>query len=173
MSEFLPLEPKAPARAVAILGGACVAVALGIALLLAANARDLQTETRELQTLIATAKRADTSHAAETGLYFDAATPQLAQADLQTSLQELARAHGVAIEVTRTEDVARLDGLVHLNLTLSGTVPEANLGAFLAAIDAARPVILIDEINLRRTRSARGDDARQVAFQLALYGASK
>jgi hypothetical protein len=155
-----------------LVGALGVVAACGVAFALVSNARDQQAETRDMKDLIGRASVLETSAAPETDLYFQAQTPQLAQADLQTALQSIARSHGAEIDVTQTQDVVRVDGLVHLNLTINGTVPDANLGAFLAALDAARPVILVDELSLRRTRGTRSDAPRQVAFQFSLHGVS-
>ncbi|MEM7487722.1 MAG: GspMb/PilO family protein [Pseudomonadota bacterium] len=175
MSEFETIDPQAPKRTLAAAGAALVGAGVTAALLLTMEVQERRADMAEMTGVIEMAARGATAPPVEGDdqLFYVDDTPQLAQAALQADLQALAEAHAVEIEVMRTEQVARIDGLVRLNLNLSGTIPEDGFGTFLAALDAARPLIVVEDLDFRRTRSARGATDRQVAFQFGLHGLSQ
>ncbi len=174
MTAFRTRDPKAPTRALAFAGGGLVALGVLGAAMLTGAAQDRRADTIEMRDIVSLASQ-DTPETdpQNADLFYADDTPQLAQAALQANLQTLAQNHGAEIDVMRAEEVARIDGLIRLPMTLSGTVPEGELGAFLAQLDTARPAVVVEEVNLRRTRAARGATGRQVAFQFRLHGLSR
>lgn len=174
MTEFVPLRrdhvrrvPQVLIAGLAALTGVASWIALGAV-------GSLRGEITDIETLIA---RADAMPAvdvaAQDALLHSGDTPQLSQAQVQTTLQTLVEAQGAEVDVIRAEDVIEAGAFARLELSLGGTVPEAALGTFLAGIDALEPVVLVDELNLRRTRTARGDADRRVAFQMRVHGLAR
>lgn len=107
-------------------------------------------------------------------LFYVAETLQLAQTQAQTELQTLATANSVRIESIRTDRIEETAGHIRLGLAVSGVVPEAELGAFLAGLVHHEPVLVVEELNLRRARSTGGSRGeRTIAFQLTLSGYSQ
>ncbi|PJI84917.1 type II secretion system (T2SS) protein M subtype b [Yoonia maricola] len=175
MSSFRFIQPALPRRMV--LGAGCGVIALltlaGFGLVAAAqNQRD---EIADLNATIARAEAAGPT--TTTGLpdsaFYTGDTPQLAQAVLQSNLQSLAQAHSINIEVMRADQIDQIDGFVRLNMTLNGVAPETELGAFLHGLAVLEPIVVINEISLRRARQMRRNTERRVSFQLQLYGLSQ
>jgi len=103
--------------------------------------------------------------------FYESETPQLAQSQMQSDMQELADQNQVRLEVIRADQVEQLNGSLRLALTLNGVVQESQLGGFLEALASHEPMIVVDSISLRRARSTnRGTDERPLAIQLKLSG---
>ena len=127
--------------------------------------------TGQLET-IARAERAtaDGMPTADPSFYL-ADTPQLAQSQMQTDMQALARQNQVDLEVIRAEQIEQINGALRMSLTLNGVVFESQLGAFLNTLATHEPMIVIDSISLRRARSSqRGIDNRPLAIRMKLSG---
>lgn len=174
MSDFRFAKPALPRRMVYLAGlGLMVIIgAVGVALLSATS--DRQAVIADMQ---ATVARADALRDRPTAGLGDEAfylgdTPQLAQAALQTRLQELAEGFGIQIDVIRADAIEQIDNMVRLNLTLNGVAPEAELGAFLHGLAALQPIVVVEQLSLRRARTSRSDPQRRVSFQTQLYGLS-
>lgn len=103
--------------------------------------------------------------------FYESETPQLAQSQMQSDMQELADQNQVRLEVIRADQVEQLEGSLRLALTLNGVVEESQLGGFLEGLASHEPMIVVDSISLRRARSSnRGVDERPLAIQLKLSG---
>ena len=74
---------------------------------------------------------------------------------MQTNLQELAQSFDIQIEVIRADEIEQIDGFVRLNLTLNGVAPEQRLGEFLHGIGTLEPMVIVEQLNLRRARTSR------------------
>lgn len=175
MSGFHFRNPDLP-RKVALgfgIGAAAILALLGVAMVSAANAR-VDTIATKNDTI---ARAAAMSNGGLGGLsedaFFPGATPQLAQATVQTSLQALAETHRVDIEMIRADEIEQIDGVVRLNLAINGIAPEAELGAFLHGIAAMRPILVVEDLTLRVARTSRTNPERRVVFNASLYGAQK
>ncbi len=98
-------------------------------------------------------------------------TPQLAQSQMQSDMQELAEEFDLRLEVIRADQIEQLGAQVRMALTLNGVVPEAQLGGYLQGLSQHEPIVIVDSINLRRARSTtRGSDERLLSIQLKLHG---
>ena len=176
MSDFRFSKPALPKRIVTLLGigGVSLVALIGFWAFVASGAK--RAEMTDMLGLIARTGGMTNSDGAVTGGLTDDAfyvgdTPQLAQAILQTNLQNLADQHAIAVEVIRTDQIEQIDGFLRLNLTLNGVAPEAELAPFLHGLAALEPIVLVEALNLRRARAtARTDTRRRIAFQLQLYG---
>ena len=172
MSDFRFARPAAPRRMVYVAGyGLTAIIALaGYLFWSATTAR--QAAIADMQATIARA--AALSSAPANGLGPDAFhtgdTPQLAQAALQTNLQALAESFGIQIEVIRADEIEQIDNVVRLNLTVNGVAPESRLGEFLHGLVALKPMVVVEQLNLRLARTSRSDPERRIAFQAQLYG---
>ena len=114
------------------------------------------------------ASQADAT-ADDSDLYYVAETPQLAQAALSDTVQQIADRLGIELEILRAGDTEKVNDLVQLNLVVSGVVPEPALGQFMNEIATVRPVLILEDMNLRRARDlSRAVKVRKVAFQLDL-----
>ncbi len=172
MSEFHFAKPSAPARAVLLAQLGLILVIAFSLMLVWSMLQSRADQARDYRDVIA---QRDILMNSETALdrsgvmFFEQDTPQLAQAEFTDTLQALAEAYEIELEVLQAEEVARVNGMVQLTMVISGAVPEARLGDFLSALANARPVILADDMSLRRARilSRRVQD-RKVAFQLDL-----
>ncbi|MEM8537908.1 MAG: GspMb/PilO family protein [Pseudomonadota bacterium] len=103
--------------------------------------------------------------------FYIADTPQLAQSQMQTDMQALAQQNQVDLEVIRAEQIEQINGALRLSLTFNGVVFESQLGAFLASIAAHEPMIVVENISIRRARSGqRGVDSRPLAIRMTLNG---
>ena len=177
MSGFRFARPSRPGLVVSVLGFGAVAVIALIGLLAARATFSQQAEIADMQALIAREAASSRTGATTGGLtddaFFTSETPQLAQAMMQTDLQNLADTLGISVEVIRTDQIEQIDGFIRLNLTISGTAPETELGAFLHGIAALEPIVLVDEVTLRPARVTRTSTVRRVSYQLQLYGLSK
>lgn len=174
MSEFAPLNPGHVRRVPqAVATGIALATA-GVLWIALDAVGGLRGEISDIELLIARAEMAPAVESSSgDALLHSADTHQLSQANVQTALQALAEAQGAEVEVIRAEDVIEAGAFAKLDLSLGGTVPEARLGTFLAGIDALEPVVLVEQLNLRRTRTARGDADRRVAFQMRVHGLAR
>lgn len=105
--------------------------------------------------------------------FFPGQTPQLAQAAVQTSLQALAQAHRIDIEMIRADEIEQIDGVVRLNLAIKGIAPEVELGAFLYGLASMTPIVVIEDLTLRPARTSRTNPERRISFQASLYGTQK
>lgn len=176
MSDFRFARPDHPRRAVLLAGAALVGAGLIVAWAAASGARTTLTDIVALQETVARAEAqrdvsaGERSGASAEALFYAGDTPQLAQAALQTDLQALAEAHDIAVEVMRADQIEQVDGLVRLNLSMTATVPEAQLGTFLQAVAARSPILVVEDVNLRRARATRRNDDRRVAMQMQLFG---
>lgn len=145
-----------------------------LAMFLIAGHDNRQAEIAEMEAVIA---RADGSlSSGGTGLppeaFYVGDTPQLAQAALQTNLQDLADTHSISLEVIRADQIEQIDGFVRLNLTLNGLAPEVELGRFLHGLAAMEPIIIVEQLSLRRARTSSTDVERMIAFEAELFGLS-
>lgn len=174
MSGFRFAKPSRP-KAVVMALGYGVVVLIGLLGVWAMNATQArQAEMVDMNAVIARAAAVSQDGAMTGGLSDDAFhvgdTPQLAQAILQTNLQELADVHSIAVDVIRTDQIEQIDGYVRLNLTVNGTAPETELPTFLHGLASLEPIVFIEEISLRRARATRSNAIRRISFQLQLYG---
>ncbi|MEM9974765.1 MAG: GspMb/PilO family protein [Pseudomonadota bacterium] len=175
MSTFHFATPDLPRKVG--LGAVCaVALALGLlALFLVSAAGERRASVADKQGLIARADAMGTG--AAIGLsgdnFFTGDTPQLAQAALQTSLQGLADAHRIDVEMIRADEIEQIDGLVRLNLTINGVAPEIELGSFLHGLAAMTPIVIVEDLSLRPARASRSNPERRIAFSASLYGAQR
>ncbi len=175
MSDFRFANPALPHR-VALAAGYGLACLMTLAALwLISGAADRRAAIAEMEAVIARAGTAGGPDGAglPPAAFYAAETPQLAQAALQTDLQGLAEVHAIEIEVIRADQIEQIDGFVRLNLTLNGIAPEAELGPFLLGLAAMQPIVVIEQLNLRRARTSRTNAERHVAFEAALYGLSQ
>jgi hypothetical protein len=172
MSMFRFANPDLPRRLVLGLGYGLAGLATLVALALVAGHDDRRAAIAEMEALIA---RADQAGPGGSGglpptAFHTGDTPQLAQAALQTDLQALAEAHSIEIEVIRADAIEQIDGFVRLNLTLNGVAPETELGRFLHGLAAMEPVVIVEQLTLRRARASRSEAERRVTFQAELFG---
>lgn len=174
MSEFQFAKKGAPLKAAlaAQLGGVAVIAALIFAVVgyqnrLADRAAEYRQTLEQRDAVLNGQSALDRSG----DLFYVAESPQLAQAELADAVQALADAYDIQLEILQASDVERTADKVQLTLEVSGVVPEARLGDFLSALANARPVILVNDFNLRRARDiTRQNAVRRVAFQLDLRG---
>ena len=174
MTQFTPTRPDHLRRVPQAVAMSIAAVAAGALWIALGAVSDLRGEIADIEALDArvAALPAEGPSDADRSLHA-AETPQLAQAQVQAAVQALAETHAAEIDVIRAEDIVEVDGFARLNLTLGGTVPERALGAFLAGLDALEPAVLTEELTLRRTRTARGEADRRVAFQMRVHGLAR
>lgn len=177
MSAFRFIKPALPRRIVLVTGYGLVAVITLIGAILLSGASARNERIADMNAVIARADAAaqagDTGTGLDASAFYSGDTPQLAQALLQTNLQTLAETESINIDVIRTEQIEQVDGFVRLNLTLNGVAPETELGTFLHGLSELEPIVVIEEIALRRARSSRSDTQRRVSFQIQLYGVSE
>jgi len=177
MSAFRFTKPTLPRRMVLFAGYGLVAVItlIGVIFLSGTSARNERIA--EMEAMIARADAAGQNGAGGTGLdpsaFHTGDTPQLAQALLQTNLQNLAETESIDIDVIRTEQIEQIDGFVRLNLTVNGVAPETELGTFLHGLSVLEPIVVVEQIALRRARSTRTNPQRRISFQIQLYGVSE
>jgi len=175
MSKFHFTNPDLP-RQVSLVAGsgvAAVLVLVGLLMVSASNARldgiaDKTALIDRASTLTGNAGGGLSNDA-----FFPGATPQLAQAAVQTSLQALAETHRIAIETIRADEIEQIDGVVRLNLSVNGIAPEAELGAFLHGLAAMTPIVVVEDLSLRAARTSRTNPERRIAFQASLYGTQR
>ena len=172
MSDFRFHKNALPGRMLSLAG---VAIVLGlclIAMLAWSSAQGRQALAADMRATIARADGLAGSAVAgpDATSFYVGDTPQLAQAAMQTNLQTLAETFGIQIEVIRADAIEQVDRFVRLNLTLNGVAPEASMGAFLHGLAALEPMVIVEEMSLRRARTSRSDPERRVAFQAQLYG---
>ena len=172
MSVFHFAQPALPRRVALTAAYGVAGLCTLLALALIAGHDDRRAEIAEMEAVIARA--AGAGSAGGTGLppaaFYTGETPQLAQAALQTDLQALAETHSIEIEVIRADQIEQIDGFVRLNLTLNGVAPEAELGRFLHGLAAMEPIVVVEQLSLRRARTSRSDAERKITFQAELFG---
>lgn len=175
MSGFRFLQPALPRRIVWIVGYGLIAVITLIGFVLVAGADARNEQIADLRNVIERSAAVTGSNSAglPPSAFYVGDTPQLAQAVLQTNLQSLADTHRIQIDVIRADQIDQIDGFVRLNLTLSGVAPETELGSFLHGLSALEPIVVLNEISLRRARDSRRDTPRRVSFEMQLYGLSQ
>ncbi|GFE66485.1 type II secretion system protein GspM [Litoreibacter roseus] len=174
MSTFVFRDPNAPRRTVLGLATGVGVAGLLIAVALWSGLQRQATGLTDLRDTIARGEAATASQAqrqANEVSFYIGDTPQLAQTEMQSDMQALAEDHGLKLEVIRADAIEDAGSQIRLGLILNGVIPEANLGTFMTQLEAHRPMILVDEIDLRRARtSARNADTRPLAMQLKLSG---
>lgn len=172
MSDFRFARPRLPRRVILSIGYGLAGFVTLLALWLASGVSDNRAEMAQARATINRAAASPAGGGAALGAdaFYTGDTPQLAQAALQTKLQELAESYGIDIEVIRADQIEQIDGFVRLNLSLNGVAPEEELGSFLHGLAALRPMVVVEELNLRRARNTRSDVERRVAFQTRLFG---
>ncbi|MEJ6402878.1 GspMb/PilO family protein [Yoonia sp. 2307UL14-13] len=172
MSDFQFAKSTAPARAVYVAGIIGVTALIAIGLLALTGGSDRLADRAQNRDIIARA--AALSNRGQVGLaqdqFYTGDTPQLAQAALQTNLQTLAESFGIQIDVIRADEIEQIDNMVRLNLTLNGVAPEEELGEFLHGVGTLKPAVIVEQLSLRRARTARSEQGRKIAFQTRLYG---
>lgn len=175
MSTFHFANPDLPRKVTLAAGAglAAVFVLFGLLMLSSSNAR--LDDIADKEALIA---RASAMSGAATGglsdeAFFPGATPQLAQAAVQTSLQALAEAHRINIDTIRADEIEQIDGVVRLNLSINGVAPETELGAFLYGLASMNPIVVVEDMSLRAARASRSNPERRIAFQASLYGTQR
>ena len=93
----------------------------------------------------------------------------MSQSEMQSDMQDLAGEFNVRLEVIRADQVEQVANNVRMVLTLNGVVSESQLGGYLVALARHEPMIVVDNIGLRRARSPnRNQDERLLAIQLKL-----
>jgi len=172
MSDFKFVRPAQPRRILYVTGIGLAAILALIGAVLWSGASARQSLIADMKATVARAAAMDSAAASGLGpdAYYTGDTPQLAQAALQTTLQQLAEGFGIQIEVIRADEIEQIDNVVRLNLTLNGVAPEAELGAFLHGLGTLKPRVIVEQLNMRRARTSRSDPARKVSFQTQLYG---
>lgn len=172
MSAFHFHRPELPRRVLLGSGYAAALALTLLALVLVSGHDNRRAGIAEMEALITRAETAGSGTGAglPPGAFFKGDTPQLAQAALQTDLQALAEAHSIEIEVIRADQIEQIEGFVRLNLTLNGVAPEVELGRFLHGLAMMEPIVVVEQLTLRRARSSRSDDERRVTFQAELFG---
>ncbi|MEM6386422.1 MAG: type II secretion system protein GspM [Pseudomonadota bacterium] len=175
MSTFHFANPDLPQRVTLAAGGFVVAVLVLFSLLMVSASSNRLDDIADKRALIdrvdAMAGRADSGLSDEA--FFPGATPQLAQAAVQTSLQALAEAHRINIDTIRADEIEQVDGVVRLNLSINGVAPETELGAFLYGLASMNPIVVVEDLSLRAARASRANPERRIAFQASLYGTQK
>ena len=117
--------------------------------------------------------QASQSNQAQVSLY-ENETPQLSQSEMQSDMQDLAGEFNVRLEVIRADQVEQVANNVRMVLTLNGVVSESQLGGYLGALARHEPMIVVDNIGLRRARSTnRNQEERLLAIQLKLSSYTK
>lgn len=172
MSDFNFAKPDLPRRVALGTGYGLAGLFTLVALMLIAGHDDRRASIAEMEAVVARVEGegADGGAALGPAAFYTGETPQLAQAALQTDLQSLAEANSVEIEVIRADQIEQIDGFVRLNLTLNGIAPEAELGRFLHGLAAMEPIVVVEQLSLRRARSSRSEAERNVAFQAQVFG---
>ncbi|MEL7181364.1 MAG: GspMb/PilO family protein [Pseudomonadota bacterium] len=175
MSSFRFTQPALPRRIVLGAGCGIIAILTVVGFALVAAAQNQRDQIADLTTTIARAEALgpDGTKGLPDSAFYTGETPQLAQAVLQSNLQALAQAHRINIDVMRADQIDQIDGFVRLNLTLNGVAPETELGAFLHGLSVVEPIVVINQISLRRARESRQTEERRVSFQIQLYGLSQ
>jgi hypothetical protein len=172
MSVFHFAQPGLPRRVTLGTAYGVAGFATLLALALIAGHDDRRAAIAEQRAVVARAEAA--ASGGGTGLppsfFYRGETPQLAQVALQTDLQALAETHSIEIEVIRADQIEQIDGFVRLNLTLNGVAPEAEIGGFLHGLAAMEPIVVVEQLILRRARTNRTEADRKIAFQAQLFG---
>ena len=175
MSTFHFAKPDLP-RKVGLGAGIAVAAALtlfGFLMLGAANDRLSSIEDKKMTVARADAVSGRIASGLSDDAYFKGETPQLAQTAVQTSLQALAQAHRIDIEMIRADEIEQIDGIVRLNLAINGIAPEVELGAFLYGLASMNPIVVVEDLTLRPARTSRTNPERRISFQASLYGTQR
>ncbi|MEM7472994.1 MAG: GspMb/PilO family protein [Pseudomonadota bacterium] len=175
MSSFHFANPALPRQVSIGLSGAISGALLLFGLIFTFAAQDRARSIADKQTVIA---RADQIAGSVTGglsddAFFPGETPQLAQVALQTSLQTLAEANRIDIDMIRADEIEQIDGVVRLNLAINGIAPEVELGAFLHGLASMKPIVVVEDLKLRPARTSRTNPERRISFQARLYGTQK
>lgn len=175
MSAFHFANPELPRRVSSIVGGVLAGGFVLVGLIIFAAANDRMSSISDKQNTIARASALSSSLSSglSNDAFFPGETPQLAQAAVQTSLQALAQAHRIDIEMIRADEIEQIDGVVRLNLAINGIAPEVELGAFLYGLASMNPIVVIEDLTLRSARTSRTNPERRIAFQAGLYGTQK
>lgn len=175
MSTFHFANPDLPRKVSLATGGLVAGALVFFGLLMVSASSDRLGSISDKKATIARA--ATLSSSLSGGLsddaFFPGETPQLAQAAVQTSLQALAQAHRIDIEMIRADEIEQIDGVVRLNLAVNGIAPETELGAFLYGLASMNPIVVIEDLKLRPARTSRTNPERRIAFQASLYGTQK
>lgn len=175
MGRFHFANPDLP-RKVALAAGGGLAAALvlfGLLMMSASSARLDNIADKEALIARADALSGQAAGGLSDDAYFPGATPQLAQAAVQTSLQTLAEAYRINIDTIRADEIEQIDGVVRLNLSINGVAPETELGAFLHGLADMTPMVVVEDLSLRAARSSRTNPERRIAFQASLYGTQR
>ncbi len=102
--------------------------------------------------------------------FYRAETPQAAQAQLQSDMQQLADQHALSIEVMQPGEIEARGDLLRIPLTLNGAISERTLGQFFADLMARQPYVIVEEYAVRRQRGVRpGSGPRLVSLSVKLY----
>ena len=175
MSTFHFANPDLPGKVSLAAGGLVAGIFVLFGLLMFSAANDRAGAIADKQTTIARAAAltGSLSGGLSDDAFFPGETPQLAQAAVQTSLQALAQAHRIDIEMIRADEIEQIDGVVRLNLAINGIAPEVELGAFLYGLASMNPIVVIEDLTLRPARTSRTNPERRIAFQASLYGTQK
>lgn len=106
-------------------------------------------------------------------LFLKGGPAAVVSADLLTQLKQMAAAHGVEVSSTgdlpaKTEEPITLVGG---SLEMSGTIPA--IYGLVQQIEAAKPLLFIDQLNLRSDRSVVADDKNdtRLMVDIHVYGA--
>ncbi|WP_341367772.1 GspMb/PilO family protein [Yoonia sp. BS5-3] len=174
MSEFIFQNPRAVRRfGTMLIIGVSVLIIL-IALMIWNFTAQRFANIDELNATIARAEQlsnASRANSAQVSFYQNE-TPQLSQSEMQSDMQDLAQQYQVRLEVIRADQIEQVQGNVRMALTLNGVVPENQLGGYLQNLAAHEPMVIVDNINLRRARGTRNNEERLLAIQLKLSGFS-
>jgi Type II secretion system (T2SS), protein M subtype b len=172
MTGFQFAQPGLPRRVVLGAGYGLAGLCALLALLLISGHDNRRAAIAEMEAVIARADDAGPGGAAGLAAtaFYTGETPQLAQAALQTDLQALAETHSIEIEVIRADQIEQIDGYIRLNLTLNGLAPETELGRFLHGLAAMEPIVVVEQLTLRRARTSRSEAERKIGFQAQLFG---
>ena len=150
----------------ALVLGAVLVLALGMSLVWSSkqNIADLESRIARVDALPQTGAAPET-------VFLTAESPNIAQTLLQTQVQEIAAAHQLEIEVIRSDELEDQGRAIALGILLNGVIPEGEFAGFLTSLDAARPRILVDTLDLRRARvTSRRDPAPKLALRMGLKG---
>jgi hypothetical protein len=189
-SSFIPSAPYARKAIASLVGlGLAGIVVSGVLVFTVANSfmetRRTLAESRRLierstvgVTGVSRGVATPTAKAALARALLSGVDPAELQSQLQTLVKDVAGRHAVIIDSLQVLKTERVGGLNRMSLRLDGSLPQANLGAFLADLATGEPVILFQGLELRPqvlqanrlTLATSGGGMIAARVELAAYG---
>lgn len=110
---------------------------------------------------------------AGTAILLDGDTDAIAGANLQSALNDLATQTGTALDSAESAGAVQIGGLRRVDVSVSLTATWPTLVAYLAAIDAARPRMTVDDLSVSSNSlpDLRQDVALQANFTVSAFRA--